>query len=299
MRWHLVPFGQGGVWPLLHEDEAPGHDPARYRTERLEVVARDGALIPVTVAYDERTPLDGTAPGLLWGYGSYESCEWPTFDPVLPEWLDRGFVYALTHPRGGGERGRAWWDAGHLGAKTTTFRDHIDVADALVARKYVAGDQVATRGLSAGGLLQGAVLSMRPDRWAAVVAEVPFVDCVTSLLDDSIPLTVNEWEEWGNPAVAAEYAWLRGYAPYENLPEVVPGLSWPSLLVTGALHDPRVLVHEPAKWVAALRRVAPDQSRVLFRAETGPGAHTGPAGRYAALDYEAEVMAWVLRAIRR
>lgn len=291
MWWH-VPF-DGGQRRIVHRASAPGHDPQAYVTRSLLIEARDGIPVPVTLAYAPGTPLDGTAPGLIWAYGAYESCDWPVFDPTLPEWLDRGVVYALAHVRGGGEGGRTWWEQGHLEAKVRTFTDLIDVADGLVARRLMAPGKVATRGLSAGGLLQGAVFGMRPDRWRIVVAEVPFVDCVTSMLDDSIPLTVNEWEEWGDPRRAADYRWMRAYTPYEN----IPGGPWPLLLVTGSLHDPRVLVHEPAKWVAKLRTLQAEDAVVLFRAETGPGAHTGPAGRWAHADYEAELMAVVLDAI--
>jgi oligopeptidase B len=291
--WSMVPFEGPPAepeWRVVHRAEAPGLERSRYVTERISVPARDGTPVPVTIAYAAGTPLDGTAPGLIWAYGAYESCDWPVFETMLPEWLDRGFVYALAHVRGGGEGGRTWWDQGHLAAKVTTFTDLIDVADGLVERGLIAADKVATRGLSAGGLLQGAVMTMRPDRWRVVVAEVPFVDCINSMLDDAVPLTVAEWEEWGDPHEPAAYQWMRDYTPYENLPEP----PWPTLLVTGALHDPRVLVHEPAKWVAKLRSVQADDAVVLFRAETGPGAHVGPAGRLAHLDYEAEIMAFVI-----
>jgi oligopeptidase B len=292
--WSLVPFS-GGPRRVVHREAAPGHEAAHYRTFATSLAARDGTPVPVTVAHAVGTPLDGTAPAVIWAYGAYESCDWPEFDPVLPEWLDRGVVYVHAHVRGGGEGGRTWWEQGRMAAKVTTFTDLVDVADGLAARGLVAPDGIATRGLSAGGLLQGAVLAMRPDRWRAVVAEVPFVDCVNSMLDDTVPLTVNEWEEWGDPHDPEAYRWMRAYTPYENLPEP----PWPDLLVTGALHDPRVLVHEPAKWVARLRSVQPDDARVLFRVETGPGAHSGPAGRFAHLDYEAEVMAFVLDALSR
>jgi oligopeptidase B len=228
----------------------------------------------------------------MWGYGAYESCDDPAWDVAVPSLLDRGWVYALTHPRGGGENGRAWWLDGRLGAKRNTFTDHLAVADGLAAESIVDGTRIATRGLSAGGLLQAAVYSMRPDRFAAVVAEVPFVDVVTTMLDPSIPLTVNEWDEWGDPREPEQYEWMRAYSPYDN----VPAGPCPPLLVTGAVHDPRVLVHEPAKWVARLR--AAGTGPVQFRVETGSGAHTGPSGRYAHLRYEAEILAWVIDALR-
>ncbi len=290
--WTSIPFSRGEE-RVVHEASAPGHDAGRYVTERVTITARDGTEVPVTLARATRTALDGSAPALVWAYGAYESCDWPEFDPVLPEWLDRGVVHVHAHVRGGGEGGRTWWEQGRMEAKATTFTDLVDVADGLADRGLVAPDRIATRGLSAGGLLQGAVFTTRPDRWRVVVAEVPFVDCVNSMLDDTVPLTVNEWEEWGDPRRADAYRWMRAYTPYENLPEP----PWPDLLVTGALHDPRVLVHEPAKWVARLRSVHTGDSRLLFRAESGPGAHGGPSGRFAHLDYEAEVMAFVLDAL--
>ena len=265
--------------------------PASYVSERYAIEATDGALIPVTVVRHRDTPLDGTAPCLMYAYGSYESVDWPMWDPALPSLLDRGVVYAHAHIRGGGERGRTWWDQGHLATKQNTFSDHIAVADGL-ADGMVDGSRIATRGLSAGGLLQGAVFSQRPDRWRAVVAEVPFVDVVTTMLDASIPLTAGEWDEWGDPRRPEDFAWMLAYSPYDNLPAAG---TRPDLLVTGAVFDTRVQVFEPAKWTAALRATDPAWSpRCLFRVETGAGAHGGPSGRYAALDYEAEVYAWVL-----
>src|SRR5215472_895190 len=292
--WSRLDLATGDRTVLKRRD-VPGHDPARYVTERVSAQARDGELIPVTLAYASQTPLDGSAPCLLYGYGAYEACSDPEFTIGLPSLLDRGVVYAIAHIRGGGERGRNWWQQGRLRTKPTTFTDFIDVADWLAGRDGAAvvdGERIVSRGLSAGALLQGAVYSMRPDRWRAVVAEVPFVDCVTTMLDPSIPLTINEWDEWGDPRDPDDFAVLRSYSPYDN-PPVGPR---PELLVTGAVHDPRVLVHEPAKWVARLRETDTAGSRVLFRAELGAGAHTGPSGRYGHLRYEAEVYAFVLAA---
>ncbi len=297
--WYRLDLADGGR-TLLKRQEVPGYDPAHYRTGRIAVPARDGTLIPVTLAYHERTRLDGTAPCLLYGYGAYEACSDPDFSVGLPSLLDRGVVYAIAHVRGGGENGRGWWQQGRLRSKATTFTDFIDVADALAGRDGTAlvdGERIVSRGLSAGGLLQGAVYSMRPDRWRAVVAEVPFVDCVTTMLDPSIPLTINEWDEWGDPRDAGDYACIRAYSPYDN----PPAGQRPPLLVTGAVHDPRVAVHEPAKWVARLRATAASEAGsdgdVLFRVELGAGAHTGPSGRFAQAGYEAEVHAFVLDAM--
>jgi oligopeptidase B len=270
---------------------APGHDPAPYlcRTERFP--APDGTLVPVTVIHHRKTPLDGTAPALVYAYGAYEAVEEPLWDPGLPSLLDRGVVFAHAHVRGGGELGRRWWLEGRMERKQNTFTDLVAAADGL-AEGLVDGARIVTRGLSAGGLLQGVVFTQRPDRWRGVVAEVPFVDVVTTMFDASIPLTVTEWDEWGDPHRREEFDWLRAYSPYDNLP---PAGVRPDLLVTGAVHDPRVMVWEPAKWVAALRESDPEWSpRLLFRCELGAGAHTGPAGRFGHLDYEAEVCAWVL-----
>jgi oligopeptidase B len=294
--WHDVDLASGG-WRPRKRQEVPGYDPAGYRTQRISAPAPDGTAIPVTVAYRAGLPLDGTAPCLLYGYGAYESCEWPEFSLPVASLLDRGYLYAVAHVRGGGEGGRQWWLQGRLDHKRTTFTDFIAVADALAADKWVAGDAIVSRGLSAGGLLQGAVYSMAPRRWRAVVAEVPFVDVVTSMLDPTIPLTIGEWDEWGDPREPAMRAYMESYSPYDN----PPAGPRPDLLVTGSLHDPRVLVHEPAKWVARLRATSPagaDGSagggRVLFRPELGAGAHVGPAGRYDKLAYEAEVLAFIL-----
>jgi oligopeptidase B len=291
--WYRLDL-ESGARQLLKRREVPGYDPARYQTERISAVARDGTLIPVTLAYLAGTPLDGTAPCLLYGYGAYEACSDPEFTIGLPSLLDRGVVYAIAHIRGGGELGRAWWQQGRLTAKPTTFTDFIDVADWLAGPGgLVDGRRIVSHGLSAGGLLQGAVYSMRPDRWAAVVAQVPFVDCVTTMLDPSIPLTINEWDEWGDPRELADYTCIRSYSPYDN----PPAGQRPPLLVTGAVHDPRVAVHEPAKWVARLRATGAGQPNLRFKVELGAGAHTGPSGRYAQARYEAQVHAFVLDAM--
>lgn len=273
-----------------HRRPAPGHDPERYVSELHSFPSHDGTLVPVTLVRHRDTPLDGAAPALLYGYGAYEYSFEPEWDPALPSLLDAGVVFAHAHVRGGGEGGRRWWLEGRLEHKQNTFADYVAVADGLDG--LVDGTRLGSRGLSAGGLLQGAVLSQRPERWRAVVAEVPFVDVVTTMFDTGIPLTVTEWDEWGDPRRKAEFDWMLAYSPYDNLP---PAGCRPDLLVTGALHDPRVMVHEPAKWVAALRASDPDWSaRCLFRCETGAGAHSGPPGRFARLDYEAEIYAWLL-----
>ena len=292
--WHDVDLASGR-WALRKRQEVPGYDPAQYVTERISASAADGTPVPVTVAYRRGLRRDGSAPVLLYGYGAYEAPSWPEFAVSTPSLLDRGFSYAVAHVRGGGEGGRRWWAEGHLDRKRTTFTDFIAAADMLAGQGWAAPDRIVSRGLSAGGLLQGAVFSMAPERWRAVVAEVPFVDVVTTMLDPSIPLTITEWDEWGDPRDPAMRAYLASYSPYDN----VPAGPRPDLLVTGSLHDPRVLIHEPAKWVARLRASAASPGtgpggRVLFRPELGAGAHVGPAGRYDQLRYEAEILAFIL-----
>ena len=291
--WHHVDLVSGARTEIKRADVV-GYDSADYRSERRFVPAADGVQIPVTLVRHRDTPLDGSAPCYMYGYGAYEAVDEPEFDVALPSLLDRGIVFAHAHIRGGGEMGRRWWRQGRLRSKATTFSDHIAVADALAgggaaSTAVVDGSRIVTRGISAGGLLQGAVFNARPDRWAGVVAEVPFVDVISSMSDPTMPLTVNEWDEWGDPADPEDFAAMLAYSPYDNLPAGV----WPPLLVTGALHDTRVLVHEPAKWTAKLRAADP-AARLLFRAELGEGAHAGPAGRYDRLRYEAEIYAWIL-----
>src|SRR4051794_2764525 len=297
--WSDVDLDSGGR-TVRHRQEAPQYDPDSYVSETMIVSSPDGTPVPVTLVRHRDTPLDGTAPALLYGYGAYEYTFEPEWDPALPSLLDRGVVFAHAHVRGGGELGRRWWLEGRLAHKQNTFTDHLAVADGLAGLDglpaVVDGSRLATRGLSAGGLLQGSVLSQRPERWRAVVAEVPFVDVVTTMLDPDIPLTVTEWDEWGDPRRKPDFDWMLAYSPYDNLPTAG---SRPELLVTGALHDPRVMVWEPAKWVAALRASDPDWSpRCVFRCETGAGAHAGPSGRFARLAYEAEIYAWLLDKLR-
>ena len=290
----VVSLSDGSVTDT-HRDEAPGHDPASYVTLMRSFPAPDGTLVPATIVRHRDTPLDGTAPAVLFGYGAYESVWEREWEEPLPSLLDRGVVYAFTHIRGGPEGGRRWWLDGRLTAKQHSFDDHIAVADGLAAAGLVDPGRIATRGLSAGGLLVGAAFSQRPDRWCAVVAEVPFVDVITSMLDDSLPLTVTEWDEWGDPRVREHFEAMLAYSPYDNPPK--PG-NRPDLLVTGAVHDTRVLVHEPAKWVALLRETDPDWAQkpmgCLFRVELGTGSHVGPSGRLDHLAYEADVAAWLL-----
>jgi oligopeptidase B len=281
-----------GAMREVHRNEAPGHDPEAYTVERRTFPSPDGTPVPAVLVRRRDTPMDGTAPALVYAYGAYEAVDEPEWDAALPSLLDRGVVWVHALVRGGGDGGRRWWLDGSMARKQHTFDDLAAVADGLDNDGLVDGRRIATRGLSAGGLLQGAVFSQRPERWRAVVAEVPFVDVVTTMFDASTPLTITEWEEWGDPRIREEFDWMLAYSPYDNLP---PAGGRPDLLVTGAVHDPRVMVREPAKWVAALRHSDPEwSSRLLFRCETGAGAHVGPSGRVAHLGYEAEIYAWVL-----
>ena len=286
-----------GARNVIKRTQLPHTDPTHYVTERLYGTAPDGVRVPVTIARRRDARRGRTTGALLTGYGAYETCSWPEFSIGTLSLLDRGMVVAVAHVRGGGELGRGWWQAGRRRGKPRTFVDYVAVRDALVAAGWAGevrgGARVVTRGRSAGGLLQGAVYSRAPRMWKAVVAEVPFVDVVTTLCDPSTPHTVQDRDEWGDPAHSSDdFASMLSWSPYDNPPP--PGR--PALLVTGALHDPRVLVHEPAKWVARLRATDDPStpSQVLLRAELGDGAHTGPSGRYAQLRYEAEVLAWVL-----
>jgi oligopeptidase B len=301
-RWSDVPFDADLEPSTRHRTEAPNHDQTAYVATRRWVVVRDGTHVPVTLVAHRVTPLDGSAPCLLYGYGAYEHALEPRFSRSLPSLLDRGVVYAIAHVRGGGELGRRWWDEGHLAAKANSFRDFVDVARALGSgpQAIVDGSRIVARGGSAGGLLVAAAMDLDPEVFAGVIAEVPFVDVVNSMLDSELPLTVGEWEEWGNPALPEQYEWLEGYAPYENVP---PASRRPFILATGAVNDPRVLVHEPAKWVARLRATDPEQGAVespgsrggvLLRVALDEGSHSGAAGRYAALEEEAQTQAVIL-----
>jgi oligopeptidase B len=288
-RWEAVDL-RTGERRVVRETVIDGYDPSRYLTERRTFPAADGTPIPATIIRHRDTPLDGTAPALIDGYGSYEIADDPFFDETLPSLLDRGIVHVEAHIRGGGDGGRRWWLDGRLERKQNTFSDLIAVAEGIGG--LVDPSRIATRGASAGGLLQGALLAQRPDLWRAMIAAVPFVDVVTTMLDETLPLTAAERDEWGDPRREADFRWMLAYSPYDNIP---PAGGRPDLLVTGALHDPRVGVHEPAKWVQALRHSDPEWGpRCLFRAEVEEGSHGGPAGRIAGLRQRAEMRAWLL-----
>jgi len=266
-----------------------GYEPQRYATERQWAVAPDGTQVPMSVVSRRDVPHDGTAPCLLYGYGAYEHSIDPVFSSLRLSLLDRGFVFAIAHVRGGGELGRRWYEEGKLLSKPNTFTDFVACARKLVEDRWTASDRLVARGGSAGGLLIGAAANQAPELFCAMVAEVPFVDCLNTMLDDTLPLTVIEWEEWGNPAADPEvYRVMKSYTPYEN----VRSTRYPYLLVTAGIEDPRVGYWEPAKWVQKLRAADPG-GRVLLKTELGSG-HAGPSGRYEAWQDEAFVLAFVL-----
>ncbi|GBD31659.1 Dipeptidyl aminopeptidase BI [bacterium HR33] len=261
---------------LLKRDEVlGGFDPANYRSERIYVTAADGARIPVSLVYrtDRRSP--GGNPLLLYGYGAYGISVDPGFNPALVSLLDRGFAYAVAHVRGGQELGRPWYEGGKLFNKKNTFTDFIAVAEYLLERGYARRGGLFAKGGSAGGLLVGAVVNLRPDLFAGAIAEVPFVDVVTTMLDESIPLTTSEYDEWGDPRVEEYYRYILSYSPYDN----VEPKEYPHLLVTAGIHDSQVQYWEPAKWVAKLRGTKTDNRRLLLKTNMEAGHH-GASGRY-------------------
>jgi oligopeptidase B len=275
---------------LVKRQPVPGYEPEHYESRREWAIADDGTRVPISIVFRRDTRGDGPSPMLLYGYGSYEVSIDPTFSASRVSLLDRGVVFAIAHVRGGGELGRRWYDDGKLLHKTNTFTDFVACAEHLVREGWTSPDQLAARGGSAGGLLMGAVANLRPDLFAAIVAEVPFVDCLTTILDESLPLTITEWEEWGDPVHdPAVYDYMKSYSPYDN----VEAKDYPALLVTGGLNDPRVQYWEPAKWVAKLRATKTDKKLLALKMEMGAG-HSGPSGRYDSWRDEAFVLSFLL-----
>jgi oligopeptidase B len=261
---------------LMKRDPVLGNfDPSNYRTEFLFVAARDGAQVPVSLVYRVGTALDGSAPLLQYAYGAYGLSMDPVFSSSRLCLLDRGFLYAIAHVRGGQEMGRAWYDAGRLMHKMNSFTDFIDVTRHLVAHGYAARDRVFAMGGSAGGLVVAAVANLAPQDYRGIVAQVPFVDVVTTMLDDSIPLTTNEYDEWGNPRDKALYDYILSYSPYDN----VRPQAYPAILVTTGLWDSQVQYYEPAKWVARLRALKTDRNALLLHTDLVSG-HGGKSGRF-------------------
>jgi len=266
-----------------------GYDPAGYEQHRDWAVADDGTRVPISLVCRTGVPRDGSAPCVVYGYGSYETSIDPWFSIPRLSLLDRGVIFAVAHVRGGGELGRRWYEDGKLLAKRNTFTDFVACARHLVKANWTTAERLVARGGSAGGLLMGAVANIAPNAVGGIVAQVPFVDTLNTILDPSLPLTVTEWEEWGNPLADPEvYAYMRSYTPYEN----VSALDYPAILAVTSINDTRVLYHEPAKWVARLRATAPDGS-YLLKTEMGAG-HGGPSGRYDAWKEEAFIAAWIL-----
>jgi oligopeptidase B len=275
---------------LLKQHEVlGGFDPLSYLSERIWVPARDGEKVPVSIVYHKDTPRNGTAPLLLYGYGSYGHSIDPMFSSSRVSLLDRGFIFAIAHIRGGEDLGRHWYDNGRMENKMNTFTDFIDCADHLDREKYADPQRIFCLGGSAGGLLVGAVLNLRPDRWKAAVAEVPFVDVVTTMLDESIPLTTGEFDEWGDPKEKEAYDRMLSYSPYDNIRDA----SYPALLVTTGFHDSQVQYWEPAKWVQRLREHQQGDGPILLHTNMEAG-HGGASGRFEQLKEVALIYAFLL-----
>ena len=274
---------------LKAEPVLGGFDVANYRTEFVHATARDGTRVPVSLAYRKDTRLDGSAPLYQYAYGSYGYSTDPVFRSNWVSLLDRGFVVAIAHIRGGQELGRAWYEDGKLLKKMNTFTDFIDCTRWLVAQRYAAPDRVFAAGGSAGGLLMGAVANLAPQDYRGIVAYVPFVDVVTTMLDESIPLTTNEFDEWGNPKQKAYYDYMLGYSPYDN----VRAQAYPAMLVVTGLWDSQVQYYEPAKWVARLRATKTDQRPLIFSVDMAAG-HGGKSGRYQKYQDTAREYAFIL-----
>lgn len=279
-----------GTDTLLKQQEVIGSfDAKNYTSERIWVVARDGVKVPVSVVYRKGTPLNGTSPLLLYGYGSYGVTIDPIFSSARLSLLDRGFVYAIAHIRGGEELGREWYETGKMEDKMNTFNDFIDCADWLVKNKYSDPERLYASGGSAGGLLMGAVVNMRPELWNGVIADVPFVDVVTTMLDESIPLTTGEFEEWGDPKEKEAYERMLSYSPYDN----VKDQAYPAMLVGTGFHDSQVQYWEPAKWVQRLREHQKSNAPILLHVNMEAG-HGGASGRFESLKEVARNYAFLL-----
>ena len=278
-----------GERTVLKRQPAPNYDPTQYVTERVWATARDGTKIPVSLVYKKGFKRDGTAAMLQYGYGSYGLSMDPSWSPTWPSLLDRGMVYAVAHIRGGQEMGRAWYDAGHLLNKKNSFTDFIDVTRHLVAQGYAAKDRVAASGGSAGGLLMGAVANIAPQDYRVIVSQVPFVDVVTTMLDASIPLTTNEYDEWGNPQKREFYDYMLSYSPYDQIERK----AYPAMFVGTGLWDSQVQYYEPAKYVAKLRAMKTDRNPLVFRVNMEAG-HGGKSGRFQRYRSNAEYYAFML-----
>jgi oligopeptidase B len=276
-----------------------GYDQSRYQSERIfapapsgAATAPDGAQVPISLVYRKGVPHEGGAPLLLYGYGAYGLSMEPVFSSDRLSLLDRGIVFAMAHVRGGGDLGKTWHEDGRLLKKKNTFTDFIACAECLIARGYTTPNRLAIEGRSAGGLLIGAVMNLRPDLFAAAIAGVPFVDALNTMLDPSLPLTIGEYEEWGNPSDKVYYDYIESYAPYEN----VKAQQYPAVLITAGLNDPRVSYWEPAKWAARLRKLKTDSNLLLLKTNMGSG-HFGASGRYEYLKEKAFHYAFLLKVL--
>ncbi len=278
-----------GELELLKQQEIPsGYDPALYTTERVEIAARDGTMVPVSIIMRKDRPKTG--PLHLYAYGAYGYAVPPGFSTSRLSLVDRGYAYAIAHIRGGDDLGRKWYLQGKLNERTNTFNDFVDVAKGLVAKGYTEKGRISISGGSAGGELMGAVVNTDPDLWGAVVADVPFVDVLNTMLDKDLPLTPGEWPEWGNPILSKQaFAYILSYSPYDQ----VTAQDYPPMLVTAGLNDPRVTYWEPAKWVAKLREVKTGDSELLLKTNMGAG-HGGKSGRFQSIYETAEEVAFIL-----
>jgi oligopeptidase B len=260
---------------MKQQEVVGGYNPQDYVTERLSATAKDGTKIPISLVYKKGFEKNGNAPLLLYAYGSYGASTDASFSSSRLSLLNRGFAFAIAHIRGGQEMGRQWYEDGKLMKKKNTFTDFIDCGEFLVKEKYTSSEHLYAQGGSAGGLLMGAVVNMAPDLFKGVIAQVPFVDVINTMLDESIPLTTNEFDEWGNPKNKEAYDYMKSYSPYEN----VEKKKYPNLLVTTGLHDSQVQYFEPAKWVAKLRTMKTDKNLLLLHTNMDFG-HGGASGRF-------------------
>jgi oligopeptidase B len=279
---------------VVDETPAPGHDRAKYVSEYIHATAPDGEKVPISLVRRKDTKLDGTAPVLVYGYGAYGYSMNPSYSLETMSLVDRGWIYAVAHVRGGSDLGRAWYEHGRQQEKMNSFTDYIAACEHLVAAKYAARDKVFIQGGSAGGLLVGAAVTLRPDLFRGALAAVPFVDVVTTMLDETIPLTTNEYDEWGNPAEKSVYDYMMRYSPYDN----VAAKDYPSLLVTTGLWDSQVQYYEPAKWVAKLRAARTDENLLLLETDMKAG-HGGKSGRFEQVGEWAHYYAFFLHVLER
>ena len=282
-----------GNTTLLKQQEIPsGFKPDNYVVERLWAVAADGAKVPVSIVYKKGLKKNSMNPALLYAYGSYGMSTDVFFSSAYYSLIDRGFVFGIAHIRGGSDLGEQWYEDGKLLKKKNTFTDFIACSEKLIADKYTSADKLAAAGGSAGGLLMGAVANMRPDLYHTIVAQVPFVDVVTTMLDDTLPLTTGEYEEWGNPNEEEYFKYMLSYSPYDN----IKAQNYPNMLITGGINDSQVLFHEPTKYAAKLRAMKTDDNILLLKMNMDSG-HGGATGRYDGIKETAFELAFILNRV--